>query len=79
MKMSRSLAQFEQEFLQESKLDQRRRERLRKQAIHRSRKRRRARETKRSSVRFYLLTLSLIATAVFVTAAMFATLYLLLT
>lgn len=79
MKMSRSLAQLEQEFLQESKLDQRRREHLRKKAIHRSRRRRHEREKKRSSVRFYLLTLSLIATAVFVTAAMFATLYLLLT
>jgi hypothetical protein len=79
MKMSRSLAQLEQEFLQESKLDQRRREHLRKKAIRRSRRRRHEREKKRSSVRFYLLTLSLVATAVFVTAAMFATLYLLLT
>lgn len=78
MKMRRSLAQLEQEFLYESKLDERRREYLRRKAINRSRQRHRAREQKRSSVRFYLLTLSLIATAVFVTAAMFATLYLLL-
>ncbi len=79
MKMRRSLAQLEQEFLHESKLDQRRREYLRRKALSRSRKRRHEREKKRSSLRFYLLTLSLIATAVFVTAAMFASLYLLLT
>jgi len=79
MKMRQSLAQLEHEFRHESELDQRRRDRLRRQAIHRSRLRHRDREKKRSSVRFYLLTLSLIATAVFVTAAMFATLYLLLT
>jgi hypothetical protein len=79
MKMRRSLAQLEREFLYESELDQRRREHLRRQAVNRSRKRRHARETQRSSYRFYLLTLSLIATAVLVTAAMFATLYLLLT
>jgi hypothetical protein len=79
MKMRQSLAELEQEFRHESELDQKRREHLRRRAIHNSRKRHRAREQKRSSVRFYLLTLSLVATAVFVTAAMFATLYLLLT
>jgi hypothetical protein len=79
MKMRQSLAELEQEFRHESELDQKRRDHIRRKAIHRSRKRHREREKKRSSVRFYLLTLSLIATAVFVTAAMFATLYLLLT
>ena len=44
----------------------------------RSRKRAHARETKRSSVRYWLLVLTLIATAVIVTVAMFETLYYLL-
>ena len=47
-------------------------------ALSRTRKRRRAREKKRSSVRFWLLVISLIATAVVVTIAMFETLYYLL-
>ena len=79
MKMRQSLAQLERDFLYESELDQRRREHLRRKAIRRSRKRYHEREKKRSSVRFYLLTLSLVATAVLVIAGMFATLYLLLT
>ena len=77
--MRRSLAQLEQEFLYESQQDRRRRERLRQKALVRSRKRRLQRETKRRSVRFYLMLLSLVATAVIVTVAMFAALYLLLT
>jgi hypothetical protein len=76
--MRQSLAQLEQEFLQESQLDRSRRENLRRRAIIRSRKRTREREKKRSSVRFWVLVLSLIATAVIVTVAMFETLYYLL-
>ncbi len=78
LKMRQSLAQIEQAFVHESQLDQRRREHLRRKAVRRSRLRDHQREQKRSSVRFYLLVLTLIATALFVTAAMFATLYLLL-
>jgi hypothetical protein len=78
MKMRQSLAQLEREFLYEMELDQRRREHLQRTVHIRSRKRTVEREKKRSSVRFYLLALSLIATAVAVTAAMFETLYLLL-
>jgi hypothetical protein len=78
LKMRQSLAQLERDFLYESELDQRRREHLRRKAIVRSRKRTAEREKKRSSIRFYLLALSLIATALIVTAAMFETLYLLL-
>jgi hypothetical protein len=59
-------------------LDRSRRENLRRRAVHRSRKRSYEREQRRSSVRFWLLVLSLIATAVIVTAAMFETLYYLL-
>jgi anti-sigma-K factor RskA len=78
MKMRQSLAQLEQEFRHETQLDRGRRESLRRRAIYRSRKRHREREQKRSSVRFWLLVLSLIATAVIVAAAMFETLYVLL-
>ncbi|MGA2924948.1 MAG: hypothetical protein ABSG43_02955 [Solirubrobacteraceae bacterium] len=78
MKMRQSLAQLEQEFLHESELDRGRRESLRRRAVLQSRKRTREREQKRSSVRFWLLVLSLIATAAIVTVAMFATLYYLL-
>jgi hypothetical protein len=78
LKMRQSLAQIEQAFRYEAELDQRRREHLRRKAIHRSRVRHLEREKKRSSVRFYVLVLTLVATALIVTVAMFETLYLLL-
>ena len=78
MKMRQSLAQLEQEFRQEARLDRSRREHLRRRAAARSRIRTHERRTKRSTVRFWLLALSLVATAVIVTAAMFETLYYLL-
>jgi hypothetical protein len=77
-KMRQSLAQLEQEFRHEMQRDRRRREYLRRSAALRSRKRAHEKERKRSSVRFALLVLSLIATAVIVTIAMFETLYYLL-
>jgi hypothetical protein len=78
MKMRQSLAQLEQEFRHEMQLDRSRRESLRRRAVVRSRKRTHERESKRSSVRFWVLMFSLIATAVIVTVAMFETLYYLL-
>jgi hypothetical protein len=78
MKMRQSLAQLEQDFRHEAQLDRNRRESLRRQAVRRSRLRTHAREQKRSSLRYWLLVLSLIVTALLVTAAMFETLYLLL-
>ncbi len=51
---------------------------MQRTAAVRSRQRWHARERKRSSMRFYVLTLSLVVTGVLVTVAMFATLYLLL-
>ncbi|HEY2320902.1 MAG TPA: hypothetical protein VGH67_21520 [Solirubrobacteraceae bacterium] len=78
MKMRQSLAQLEQEFRQETQLDRSRRETLRRHAARRSRLRTHARRRKRSSLRYWMLVLSLIATAVIVTAAMFETLYFLL-
>ena len=79
MKMRQSLAQIEQAFIYETQLEERQSERLLRHVHVRSRIRNVEREKKRSSIRFYLLVLSLIATALIVTAAMFETLYLLLT
>ncbi len=78
MKMRQSLAQLEQEFRHEMQQDRSRREHLGRSAVVRSRKRHIEREQKRSSVRFWILVLSLVATAVIVTVAMFETLYYLL-
>ena len=78
MKMRQSLAQLEQEFRHEMQLDRSRSQLMWRRASSRSRKRRREREKKRSSMRFWLLVISLIATAVIVTVAMFETLYYLL-
>jgi hypothetical protein len=78
MKMRQSLAQLEQEFRHEAQLDRTRRETLRRHAVRRSRLRTHEREKKRSSMRYWLLVLSLVATAVIVTVAMFETLYYLL-
>jgi hypothetical protein len=73
--MRQSIAQLERAFVEEIHLDRARRERLRHTAAKRSRTRRVQRKQQRSSLRFFLLVLSLIATAVLVTVAMFQTLY----
>jgi hypothetical protein len=78
LKMRQSLAQIEQEFRHEAQLDRSRTEIQRRHAVRRYRRRTLERRKKRSSVRFWLLVLSLIATALLVTAAMFETLYRLL-
>jgi hypothetical protein len=76
--MRQSLAQIEQAFEYETQLEERQSERLLHHVHVRSRKRTVEREKKRSSMRFYVLALSLVAVALAVTAAMFETLYLLL-
>jgi hypothetical protein len=78
MKMRQSLSEWEQAFVKEITLDRVRRDSLRRTAEQRTLKREVQRRHKRGSVRFMLLVLTLIATAVIVTAAMFRTLYLLL-
>jgi hypothetical protein len=78
MKMRQSLAQLEQEFRHEAQLDRRRRERLRRQAVRRSRVRAVERANKKGSVRFWVLVMCIILTALVVTAGMFVSLYLLL-
>ena len=75
MRMRQSMAQLERAFVEEIQLDRARREHLRRTAAARSRQRRIERREKRSSLRFVLLVLALIATAVIVTVAMFETLY----
>jgi hypothetical protein len=78
MKMRRSAAELERAFTQEiSRQRELRAFRLRT-TERRMRKRQIARTHKRGSLRFALLVLALILTAVIVTVAMFATLYLLL-
>jgi membrane glycosyltransferase len=78
LRMRQSLAALEEQFRQDMEYEQVESEHRRHQAVRRTRTRRRAKEKKRSSVRFWLLILSLIATAVIVTVAMFETLYALL-
>ena len=78
MKMRQSLADWERAFVKEITLDRRRRAWLARTAEQRMRKREAERRHKRGSVRFVLLVLTLIMTAVIVTVVMFRTLYLLL-
>jgi hypothetical protein len=73
MRMRQSLADIEAAFVEEIESDRERRERL--QAIRRTRVRHRERAHKRGSLRFWLVLLTLISTAVIVTIAMFETLY----
>ena len=75
MRMRQSLAEIEEAFVEEIHEDLERSERLRAQAIERSRRRHATKTHRRGSARFWLLVLTLIATAVVVTIAMFQTLY----
>jgi membrane glycosyltransferase len=74
MRMRQSLAQFEDAFREEAAESIVRRERLRKESAQRARVRRVRRSRKAGKLRFMLLALILIATAVIVTIAMFETL-----
>jgi hypothetical protein len=78
MKMRQSLADWERAFVKEITLDRRRRDSLRRTAEQRTYKREVQRRHKRGNVRFFLLVLTLVMTAVIVTVVMFRTLYLLL-
>ena len=75
MRMRQSLAELEEAFVEEIEEDRERRERLARRAELRARQRHIERTHKHGSVRFALLVLTLIATAVVVTIAMFQTLY----
>ncbi|HWH92509.1 MAG TPA: hypothetical protein VNT03_01500 [Baekduia sp.] len=75
MRMRESLAQLERAFVDEIEQDRAKAERLRREAERRTRQRELAKTHKRGSMRFGLLYLILVATAVLVTIAMFETLY----
>ena len=74
--MRQSFAQFERAFVEDMQADRVRREQLRREAAVRARQRQLARTHKRGTLRFAVLVLTLIATAVLVTVAMFQALYL---
>ena len=77
MRMRQSISQFETAFREEAAASVARRERLRRQAVKRSRLRRVERVRKQGTARFIGLCTAIIATAVIVTWAMFETLALL--
>jgi hypothetical protein len=75
MRMQQSLAQIEEAFVEEIEEDRDRRERLARRTEMRSRQRHIEKTHKHGSMRFALLVLTLITTAVVVTIVMFQTLY----
>jgi hypothetical protein len=76
MRMRQDIAEFESAFAQEMEADRVRREELRRTAITRAQKRQVEKRNQRGTMRFALLVLTLLATAVIVAVAMFQTLYL---
>jgi hypothetical protein len=70
-----SLAQFERAFVEKTYADRDRRSAVERKVAVRADERRRAKVHRRGSLRFALLILVLVATAVLVTVAMFETLY----
>jgi hypothetical protein len=75
MRMRQSLAQLERALVDEIEQDREQADRLRREVQQRARKRHLEKTNKRGSMRFGLLYLILVATAVLVTVAMFETLY----
>jgi len=75
MRMRQSIAEIEEAFFEEIEEDRERRERLRRHAQERSRRRHAVKRHRNGTLRFVLVLLTLIATAVIVTIAMFQTLY----
>jgi membrane glycosyltransferase len=75
MRMRQSLAEFERAFVEEVAVDRVRAEQTIVQTEQRARQRRIERQHKHGTMRFVVLVLVLLATAVVVTVAMFETLY----
>lgn len=75
LRMRQSLAELERAFVEESIEDRDRREALRQAAIERSLQRHIERRHRSGSVRFFVLVLVLVATAVLVTIGMFEALF----
>jgi hypothetical protein len=74
MRMRQTLSQLEHSFEQEAASERNRRHQLRRQAIERTRVRRRTKIENRQQLRFFLLLLSIALTVVLVTVVMFETL-----
>jgi membrane glycosyltransferase len=75
MRMRQSISEIEEAFFEEIEEDRERRERLRRHAEQRSRRRHAVKTHRSGTLRFVLVLLTLIATAVIVAWAMFQTLY----
>jgi hypothetical protein len=75
MRMQQSLADIEEAFAEEIEEDRERRDRLARRAEQRSRQRHIEKTHKHGTIRYALLVLTLITTAILVTWAMFWTLY----
>jgi hypothetical protein len=75
-RLRQTQASFEEAFAEQAEEDRQRAEELRRRALQRTAARRRERRHKRGSMRFGLLVLILLGTAVLVTVAMFQALYL---
>jgi hypothetical protein len=75
MRMRQSLSQLEEAFAEQAAADRERRERQLRDAAQRLHRRHRERSIKAGSMRFWVLVLVLLATAVLVTVAMFRALY----
>lgn len=75
MALRESFAQFEQALVEETHAGRKQRNAVERKVAARADQRRRAKVHRRASVRFALLVLVLIGTAVLVTVAMFETLY----
>jgi hypothetical protein len=78
MKMRQSISQFESAFEQETSLERRRREQLRRRAANRSRERRINRTEQEGKVRFSVLAVCLTVTVIVVAVVMFEALSLLI-
>jgi lipopolysaccharide export LptBFGC system permease protein LptF len=75
MRMRQSLAEIEEAFFEQINEERERQERLRRHAEQRSRRRHAVRMHRQGSLRFAIVLLTLLATAVVVAIAMFQTLY----
>jgi cell division septal protein FtsQ len=75
MRMRQSIAEIEEAFFEEINEDRERQERLRRHAEQRLRRRRAVKTHRQGSLRFAIVLLTLLATAVVVAIVMFQTLY----
>jgi hypothetical protein len=75
MKMRQSIAELERQFVEDAVEDRERQDALRRHASLRTRKRRLDKMHKSGSLRFILLLIILLGTAVLVTVAMFQVLF----